>query len=210
MTRTRVLIALGFAALAVSIAWVLFIGLPRWTAKPTPQPEEPRTATVAEPEPATSPSAPHIKARLYYLSDDGLRLRPEEREVLLGTGTAEQARHIVEAQLEPVQAPMASAIPEGTKLKELFISDKGEAYVDLSSEVSTNHPGGSLDEILTVYTVVDALTDNLPAITSVQILIDGKEVDTLAGHVDLRRPLAKNMTWVEAPAVASPSAPSAH
>ena len=94
---------------------------------------------------------------------------------------------------------MASAIPQGTTLKELFISDKGEAYVDLSSEVATNHPGGSLDEILTVYTVVDALTDNLPAITAVQILIDGHEVDTLAGHVDLRRPLAKNLTWVETP-----------
>jgi len=203
MTRTRALIALGFTVLAVSLAWVLFVGLSRWTAKPTPQPEEPpRTATVAEPEPATAPSAPHIKARLYYLSDDGLRLRPEEREILLGAGTAEQARHIVEAQLEPVQAPMASAIPQGTKLKELFISDKGEAYVDLSSEVSTNHTGGSLDEILTVYTLVDALTDNLPAVTAVQILIDGKEVDTLAGHVDLRRPLAKNMTWVEVPAPA--------
>jgi len=103
---------------------------------------------------------------------------------------------------------MASAIPQGTKLKELFISDKGEAYVDLSSEVSTNHTGGSLDEILTVYTLVDALTDNLPAVTAVQILIDGKEVDTLAGHVDLRRPLAKNMTWVET-AASAPSAPAA-
>ena len=33
---------------------------------------------------------------------------------------------------------------------------------------------------------------NLPAVTGVQILIDGKEVDTLAGHVDLRRPLRRN------------------
>ena len=57
MTRTRVLIALGFTVLAVSIAWVLFVGLPRWTAKPTPQPEEPRTATVAEPEPAPETDA---------------------------------------------------------------------------------------------------------------------------------------------------------
>jgi hypothetical protein len=44
---------------------------------------------------------------------------------------------------------------------------------------------------------VDAITDNLPAIAAVQILIDGHEVDTLAGHVDLRRPLTKNATWVE-------------
>ena len=71
-----------------------------------------------------------------------------------------------------------------------------------SGEVSKNHPGGSLDEILTVYAIVDALTDNLPAITAVQILIDGEEVDTLAGHVDLRRPLRKNLAWVEAPQTA--------
>ncbi len=61
----------------------------------------------------------------------------------------------------------------------------------------TAHPGGSLDELLTIYTIVNALTMNLPAVTSVQVLVDGKEVDTLAGHVDLRRPLTKNVSWVE-------------
>jgi hypothetical protein len=30
----------------------------------------------------------------------------------------------------------------------------------------------------------------------VQILLEGKEVDTLAGHVDLRHPLQKNLQWV--------------
>jgi len=27
--------------------------------------------------------------------------------------------------------------------------------------------------------------------------VDGKEVETLSGHIDLRRPLAKNLTWVQ-------------
>ena len=31
----------------------------------------------------------------------------------------------------------------------------------------------------------------MPAITAVQMLVDGKEVETLAGHVDLRRPLGR-------------------
>ena len=35
------------------------------------------------------------------------------------------------------------------------------------------------------------------AISRVQILVDGKEVDTLAGHVDLRHPLEKNLKWVK-------------
>jgi hypothetical protein len=82
-------------------------------------------------------------------------------------------------------------------LRALYVTAGGEAFVDLSREIVTAHPGGSLDELLTVYAIVDALTMNLPAVTSVQVLVDGKEVDTLAGHVDLRRPLAKNVSWVD-------------
>ena len=90
-----------------------------------------------------------------------------------------------------------SAVPPGTTLRAVFVTEKGQAFVDLSSEVVTAHPGGTLNELLTVYTFVNALTTNLPAVTSVQVLVDGKEVDTLAGHVDLRRPLAKNVAWVQ-------------
>jgi spore germination protein GerM len=89
-----------------------------------------------------------------------------------------------------------SAIPPETKLREVFVTERGDAFVDLTSEVATKHSGGSLDEIFTVYGIVNALTVNLPAIKRVQILVDGKEVDTLAGHVDLRHPLAKNLEWI--------------
>jgi hypothetical protein len=59
------------------------------------------------------------------------------------------------------------------------------------------HPGGSAAELLTVYAIVNAVTANLPAIMRVQILLDGKEVDTLAGHMDLRRPLQRNESLVQ-------------
>ena len=204
---TIVIGAVG-AILTLTLAWLLFVALPRWSSarRAPPAVEEPVASTAATPAPATQPSAPRIKAHLFYVSDDGSRLKPEEREVPFGESTAEQARHIVEAELEPAPAPLLSAIPEGTTLKDLFIGDQGEVFVDLSAEISKNHPGGSLDEILTVYAIVDALTDNLPAVTAVQILIDGREVDTLAGHVDLRRPLRKNLTWVEAPKAADAAA----
>src|SRR6185295_8214215 len=107
------------------------------------------------------------------------------------------ARELIEAQLAPVAEPIVSAIPPGTKLRALFVTKGGEAFVDLSSEVSSSHGGGVLDELLTVYTIVHTLTANMPAITAVQVLIDGKEVDTLAGHVDLRRPLLKNSAWLQ-------------
>ena len=90
-----------------------------------------------------------------------------------------------------------SAVPPGTTLRALFITERGDAYVDLSREAAEAHRGGTLNEMLTVYTIVDALTVNLPAVESVQILIDGKEVPTLAGHVDLRQPLAENLALVQ-------------
>jgi germination protein M len=92
--------------------------------------------------------------------------------------------------------PLVSAVPPDTRLREVFVTERGDAFVDLSGEVSARHSGGALDELLTIYTIVNALTVNLPAITRVQILIDGKEVETLAGHVDLRHPLAKSLQWV--------------
>jgi spore germination protein GerM len=157
------------------------------------------TATAATTAPPAVPAAPgrKIKARLFYVADDGTRLTSVERDVAYGDGVDEQAREIITAQIAQVAEPLVSAIPRGTTLRAVFITKSGDAYVDLSREARTAHPGGTVNELLTVYTIVNALTANLPAVTAVQLLVDGKEVDTLSGHVDLRRPLAKNLTWVQ-------------
>ena len=147
---------------------------------------------------ATQPEAARrIKATLHYVAADGLRLAAAERDVLFAEGASEQARRILEALLEPAPEGLASAIPAGTALRGVFVGERGDAYVDFSGSLRTNHPGGSASEILTVYAIVSAITDNLPAITSVQILIEGHEVDTLAGHVDLRRPLPNAPQWAQ-------------
>jgi germination protein M len=156
-------------------------------------------APTAGAAPATTASGRKIKARLFYVADDGVHLVRAERDVPYGEGTLEQAREILAAQVAPVPEPLVSAIPPGTTLRAVFLTEKGEAYVDFSREIVTSHSGGTVDELLTVYTIVDALTENLPAVTAVQMLVDGKQVDTLAGHVDLRTPLAKNLSWVLTP-----------
>jgi len=163
-------------------------------------PRVPRRGTPpAAPPAATAPAGPErkIKATLYYISEDGLSLPGVQREVAFADPIEEQARRIVEAQLDAAPAPYASPVPAGTSLRALFIGQRGEAFVDLAGDVRTKHPGGALYELFTIYSIVDALTVNLPAITRVQILIDGKEVETLAGHVDLRHPLQKNLKWTE-------------
>ena len=126
-----------------------------------------------------------------------MSLIPVQSEVPFAEPVVEQARRIIEAQIAAPAAPLASAIPAETKLRAIFLSERGDLFVDFTSDMTTRHTGGSLDELFTVYAIVNSATVNLPAISRVQILIDGKEVDTLAGHVDLRNPLSKNLTWVK-------------
>ncbi len=189
--------------LALAAVWGAFRLAPRWL----------RGSRDAAPAAAASvPAAPaaaerKIKATLYYVAWDGLSLAAQEREIPFADAVAAQARSIIEAQLADPPPPLGSAIPPGTTLRSVFVSERGDAFVDLSAEVSSKHPGGVLEELFTVYTVVDALTVNLPAILRVQILVNGRQADTLAGHVDLRRPLQKNLSWLAAPAGARPAAP---
>jgi len=75
----------------------------------------------------------------------------------------------------------------------LYISD-GIAYIDLSSELRDDHPGGSTGELLTVYSLVLTLT-SFPEINKVQILIDGDSSETLVGHIDISTPLERDESW---------------
>jgi sporulation and spore germination protein len=175
----------------VALVWMVAAIAPRMPVHNTP----PAPSPAAIPAPAGPERK--ITATLYYISEDGLSMPGVQREVPFADSIADQARRIVETQLAGAPAPYASPVPAGTSLRALFIGQRGEAFVDLAGDVRAKHPGGALFELFTIYSIVDALTVNLPAITRVQILIDGKEVDTLAGHVDLRHPLQKSLKWTE-------------
>jgi hypothetical protein len=179
---------LGVAA-GVLLIWIVSQGVTRLTV-PRPMP-----ANAAAPA-QSAPQVPHIGATLFLAAPGGEHLVAVRREVPLASSAGDQGREIVTAQLEVTQAPLVSAIPPGTRLRAFYITEKGDAFVDLSPEAVTAHPGGSTTELLTIYSIVNAVTANLTTIRRVQILVDGKEVDTLAGHVDLRRALAQNSSIV--------------
>lgn len=192
MTRSRiVVIAVAVAMAAFTLTAIVTIAVRQRAARQSSS-SPPAAAAVTSPAPGRK-----ITARLYYVSMDGLGLTGADREIPYGEGLSAQAQAIVTEQLAPVPPPLLSAIPRGTTLRAFYLNEKGEAYVDLSKEAATAHTGGTRDELLTIYAIVNALTANLPAVTSVQLLVDGKEVDTLAGHIDLRKPLEKNLALVE-------------
>jgi spore germination protein GerM len=178
----------GAVALALGL-WLVLARLPHWLLTP-------ETESAGSAASVPTGDTRKIHATLFYVSDDGSELVPVSQEVPYGETPSEQARRIAEAQLQPPPAGLTSAIPAGTKIRALFLTPRGDAYLDVSHDIITGHTGGSLDEALTVFAIVNALTVNLPDVSAVQILVDGKEVDTLVGHVDLRHPLGRSLKWV--------------
>lgn len=184
---------IGIAAIAVLFAVALMSGLSRLLSRPTRGAPAADAPSIVAPPPAATAAVPKIKATLYFASEDGLSLVPAEREVPLADGPIAQARSILEAQLSAQpDPPLVSTIPKGAALRGIFVSDRNEVFVDLDPAIKASHPGGTHAELMTVYTIVNSLLTNLPKLQEVQILIGGQEADTLAGHVDLRRPLKKN------------------
>jgi hypothetical protein len=177
----------GVIAAAIGV-WVVSLWLPAWLADDRPEP----TSTSTLPGDPVPAETRRIHASLFYVATSGDGLVGVDREVVYASAPAAQARRIVEAQLAQAPEGQISAIPAGAEVRSLFLTSRGEAFVDITAPLATNHPGGSLHEALTVYAIVNALTVNLPDITAVQILIDGREVDSLAGHIDLRHPIRRN------------------
>ena len=192
MNRRSWLARVVFGAAVLGGAWVIFVGLPRW------YPAE-ESAIPAGDAAGRSTAGALTVSTLFYVTDDGMRLVGSPLRLPRRADPTAQARVILEAQLAAPPAPLLSPIPPGTALRAVYLTGDGDAFVDLSEEIVLGHSGGSREELFTVYAVVNALTMNLAAVDAVQILVDGVEVDTLVGHVDLQRPLRRNLDLLEAP-----------
>jgi spore germination protein GerM len=215
--QATALTAVGLAGLLATVT----LTAPRWAALLRTQ------AAVEVEEPAAEEAAPtpapaeveeaeagrRINVRLYFEAPDREGLLPEEREVAFSSDLARQIRTVVEELARGPTTGLLPTLPAGTRVLEVFVQARGVAYVDLSPEAASGLPGGSKAELLTVYSVVNTIATNFPAVKRVRIVLDDQPVPSLGGHVDVSRPLPPDLTLLalstpEPSPSASPSAAS--
>ncbi|MGI6064902.1 MAG: GerMN domain-containing protein [Bacillota bacterium] len=132
---------------------------------------------------------------LYFSDQAGEKLALETRAIAKVEGIARAT--VQELLAGPsVESGLLPTIPVGTKLTDINVRPDGLCIVDFSSELVDNHPGGSLNEELTVYSIVNTLTQ-FPTIQEVQILVDGQKVESIAGHLDVSTTMARNNDIIE-------------
>ena len=146
--------------------------------------------------PEKSHSSDQSIVHLYFADRENRFLIAEDRAVLHSDEPAELGRIIIKELIAGPREGLMQTIPAGTNLRAFYITQDGTAYVDLTREITEEHPGGVKSEILTIYSIVNTLILNIPEINAVKILIGGGESLTLTGHIDLRFPFKANMLLI--------------
>jgi len=126
---------------------------------------------------------------LYFSDSEGEYLVGEKREILKKNEAKEEAKETILELIKGPKGKLIPTLPPRTKLLTLQIHDAGLAKVNFNPALSKDHPGGSSAEMMTVYSITNSLALNFPQIKRVQILIDGKPIETIAGHLSLRQPV---------------------
>ena len=193
------------AAGLVSLLVVVTLTAPRWArllTRPVGGAEEEGTeaasAGAAPREEAAGEVERKINVKLFFQAADRPGLVIEERPVTFSTDLSRQLRGVVEELVHGSKIGLGPTLAPDTKVLDVFVTARGIAYVDLSKDVVSGHPGGSEAERMTIYSVVNSLSTSFPAVKRVQILVQDKPAETLAGHIDLTRPLPPDMTVLAA------------
>jgi spore germination protein GerM len=131
---------------------------------------------------------------VWFASRQQDALVAEKRFIPSGATMIDRAKAALGQLIAGPRTEAQRTLPADVQVRELFVDDLGTAYVDFTEGLRRHHPGGPWAEILTIQSIVQTLTSNVPEIKRVQILIEGREVDSLAGHVDIRGPIAQ--TWI--------------
>jgi len=126
---------------------------------------------------------------LYFSDREGEYLMGEKREIIKKNQVKEEAKETISELIKGPKGKLIPTLPPRTKLLTLQINDGGAANVNFNSFLSKDHPGGSTAEMMTVYSIVNSLAINFPQIKRVQILIDGKPIESIAGHLSLKQPI---------------------
>ena len=192
MSRRRQQSRLPGVVILVLAAIIAVLGLALWRIYPQyrllRERAERRSIEVSRAESEPAGETRPVVAQLYFsrVVDGKQRMVAISRELPPGLGVARSS--LEELLRGEVPRGCDRPLPPGTRLLDIAVTN-GTATVDLSGELQTGFRGGSDNEQVTVYSIVNTLT-SLPTIDRVQILVEGMTVNTLGGHQDISGPLA--------------------
>ncbi|MGD0277930.1 MAG: GerMN domain-containing protein [Smithella sp.] len=135
-------------------------------------------------------------AQIYFSDDQERFLRPEKRYIFKESDVASQTKEIVKALLEGSKTGLVNTFPHGVTVIDVKIVDNETAAVNFSKSLTRLYQGGSASEMATIYSLTDSITQNIPGIKKVKILVEGKELSSIKGHISTRKAFSPDLELI--------------
>jgi len=118
--------------------------------------------------------------------DDDLALRWRKTQAFIPEQRDLRAQAVLRALLtQYLQTPSPHPLGKGADIKDVYFLNDDTLLIDTNAQFADGHPSGVLLEQMTLTSLIETLTANVPGISKVKFLVEGKERETLAGHADL-------------------------
>ncbi len=142
-----------------------------------------------------SPSMSMKEVTVFF--DSNGALKPEIRRILQEKYMEFEIRYVVEEIIKGTET-YTRTIPKTARLKRVFIDKLKTVYLDFNEDFAKDHPSGTEAEIITLTSICRSIFANFD-INAVQIVVDGKKLETLAGHIDIESPLTRSQIqmWLQ-------------
>ena len=134
------------------------------------------------PAPPPTPPAPPREARIYLP-----KVNPQGELTYESKPVAIQNPDSAYTEVFETLIRESGVFPKGARLLGATIRD-GMLQLNFSPELTQNFEGGSDDEAALV-NAITSTAGSFPNVERVQILVDGKPIESLGGHIDLSHAL---------------------
>ncbi len=187
--------ALMFVVLAVlGVGFLYLHSLARRISLEVPQHAEEGARAQLTEAALRSPTGLAQTVTLYFPSDDEGMLVAESRDIAWASSDSDRVRQILLALIEGSREGRRGPLPPTAEVRAVFLTSQGTAYIDFSGGALSVFAPGIESETLAVYSIVDSLATNIPTVKRVRFLVQGHEVETLSGHVDLSDDVVPDVT----------------
>jgi len=153
--------------------------------------QPPASVDVAEEEVDVAEEMGTRSVTLYFGRADAQGFLTESRTVATRRHRDEEIELVIGELLRGPRSQRAvSAFPRGSRLRNAFFDTQQRVlYLDFNAALVANLNPGSASELALLGSVLRTIAIDFPEVESVQLLVDGLEIETLGGHLDLTRPL---------------------
>ena len=151
---------------------------------------------------AITKEVPMREVQLYFTAPEGTFLVPEPRDIPMCDVDRDCINSLLVSLINGSQQGNFPVLPKETKILGIEV-ENDLVRVDFSKQLVDFHPGGSLTELLSIYSIANSLSESFPYIRQIQILVAGEVRQTLKGHVRIDQPIYANFSYNNPPLTVS-------